>query len=109
MTANYFQIFGVPLALGRPFTAEEERPGADIRVAIISHPLWQQRGADPDMLGRPVRVNGEPFTVVGVAAEGFTGTSIPGPEVWLPLGAHDTFSTDATPAGARSARARRTS
>ena len=109
MTANYFQIFGLPLALGRPFTAEEERPGADIRVAIISHSLWEQRGADPSMLGRPVRVNGEPFTVVGVAPKGFTGTSIPGPEVWLPLGAHDAFRTEGAPAGRRSARARRTS
>ena len=88
-----------PLALGRPFTTEEERPGADIRVAIISYPLWEQRGADPNMLGRPVRINGEPFTVVGVAPKGFTGTSIPGPEVWLPLGAHETFSTEAAPAG----------
>ena len=50
------------------------------------------------MLGRLVRINGEHFTVIGVAHEGFTGTSIPGPEVWLPLGAHETFSTEA-PAG----------
>ncbi len=92
VTANYFQTFGLPLALGRPFIAEEERIGADIRVAIISYPLWQRRGADPGMVGRSIRVNGEQFTVVGVAPEGFTGTSIPGPEVWLPLGAHDTFS-----------------
>jgi predicted permease len=99
VTANYFQIFGVSLALGRPFTAAEERIGADVPVAIISHSLWQQRGADPNMLGRSVQVNGAQFTVVGVAAEGFTGTSIPGPEVWLPLGAHDLFNRDATPAG----------
>ena len=47
--------------------------------------------ATTNILGRPVRINGEPFTVIGVAAEGFTGTGIPGPEVWLPLGAHETF------------------
>lgn len=99
VTANYFQIFGLPLALGRSFTAEEERLGADIRVAIISYPLWERRGADPSVLGRPVRFNGAQFTVVGVAPEGFTGTSIPGPEVWLPLGAHETFRTEAAPAG----------
>ena len=99
VTANYFQIFGLPLALGRPFTAEEERLGADIRVAIISYSLWEQRGADPDMLGRLVRINGEQFTVVGVAPEGFAGTSIPGPEVWLPLGAHETFRTGGASAG----------
>jgi predicted permease len=99
VTANYFQIFGGSPALGRSFTTEEERPGADIPVAIISHSLWQQRGADPNTLGRSVQVNGAQFTVVGVAAEGFTGTSIPGPEVWLPLGAHDLFDREATPAG----------
>ena len=97
VTANYFQIFGMPLAHGRSFTVEEERPGAGIRVAIISYPLWEQLGADPGMLGRLVRISGEHFTVVGVAREGFAGTSIPGPEVWLPLGAHETFRTD--PAG----------
>ena len=58
----------------------------------VSYPLWQQRGADPNIVGRTVRVNGEPFTVVGVAPEGFTGTSIPGPDVWLPLGVHDAIS-----------------
>ena len=99
VTGNYFQVFGVPLALGRPFTAEEERPGADVPVAIISHALWQQRGADPNTLGGSIQVNGAPFTVVGVAVEGFTGTSIPGPQVWLPLGAHDLFDRDATAAG----------
>ena len=99
VTANYFQTFGASLALGRPFTTEEERPGADIPVAIVSHSLWQQHGADPSTIGRSVQVNGAPFTVVGVAAEGFTGTSIPGPGVWLPLGAHDLFNRDATPAG----------
>lgn len=95
VTANYFQIFGLPLARGRPFTIEEERLGADLSVAIISYPLWEQGGADPNVLGRPVRVNGEQFTVVGVAPKGFTGTSIPGPDVWLPLGAHDSSGTEA--------------
>jgi predicted permease len=99
VTANYFQTFGASLALGRPFTTGEERPGADIPVAIISHSLWQQRGADPNTLGRSVQVNGAQFTIVGVAAKGFTGTSIPGPEVWLPLGAHDLFDREDTSAG----------
>ncbi len=106
VTANYFQVFAAPLAHGRAFTAEEERPGAGIRVAIISYSLWEQLGADPDMLGRLVRINGEQFTVVGVARKGFAGTSIPGPEVWLPLGAHETFSTEdgaGPPFGAREA------
>jgi predicted permease len=85
VTANYFQLFGEPLALGRPFTAEDERLGRDVRVAIISYSLWQQHGAERSMIGRPVRINGEPFTVIGVAQRGFTGTGIPGPEVWTSL------------------------
>lgn len=97
VTANYFDIFGRSLAFGRPFTSEEERPGADIRVAIVSFGVWQQRGADPGIIGRSVRVNGETFTVIGVTAKGFTGTSIPGPEVWLPLGAYEIVDK---PAGA---------
>ena len=92
VTANYFSIFERPLALGRTFTADEVRLGADVRVAIISHLLWQQRGGDPGIVGQTVRINGEQFTVVGVAKEGFTGTGIPGPDVWLPLGAHDVLN-----------------
>src|SRR5688572_2577990 len=94
VTGNYFQVFGAPPAHGRTFTMEEERPGAGIRVAIISYPLWEQLGGGAATLGQLVRINGEPFTVVGVAREGFTGTSIPGPEVWLPLGAYETFSME---------------
>jgi predicted permease len=99
VTANFFQMFGVPPALGRPFTADEARPGAEIRVAIISHSLWRQRGADPNILGRPMQINGEPFTVIGVASQGFTGTGIPGPDVWLPLGVQGTLTTERVPAG----------
>jgi predicted permease len=104
VTANYFQVFGMPLAHGRAFTVEEERPGAGIHVAIIGYQLWEQLGADSGIQGRLVRISGEDFTVVGVAPEGFAGTSIPGPDVWLPLGAHETFSVrgqEGRPFGAR--------
>ena len=94
VTSNFFDVFGMPPAHGRSFTTEEERPGATIRVAVISYALWEQLGANPGLLGRMVRINGEEFTVVGVAREGFSGTSIPGPEVWVPLGAHATFSPE---------------
>jgi predicted permease len=86
VTANYFNLFGVPLAFGRPFTDEEERLGDKADVAIIGYSVWKQRGGDANMLGQSVRINGEPYTVIGVAAEGFTGTGIPGPGVWLPVG-----------------------
>lgn len=108
VTANYFQVFAAPPAHGRAFTAEEEQPEAGIRVAIIGYSLWEQRGADPDVLGRRVRINGDEFTVIGVAQKGFSGTSIPGPGVWLPLGVRETFRTNdgaGRPFGARDAHA----
>ena len=87
VSARYFDVFGTPLAFGRGFTADEERPGAGIRVAIISYALWEQLGQNPSVLNQVIRVDGEQFTIVGVAPEGFSGMSIPGPEVFLPLGA----------------------
>jgi hypothetical protein len=68
VTANYFQTFGAPLA--RTPVHRDERLEL-MSVAIISH-RWQRRG-DANTLGRTVRVNGDPFTVIGVTAEGFTG------------------------------------
>ena len=92
VTADYFRTFDVPLARGRAFTAVEEQPGSGVRVAVISHRLWEQRGASSSGSDDVVLLNGNPFTIVGVAARGFTGGSIPGPEVWLPLGADRAFS-----------------
>jgi predicted permease len=88
VTADYFQIFDVPLTLGRTFTPEEARLGSGSRVVIVSHRFWENRGANPNVLGDVVQINGEPFTVVGVARKGFSGTSLPGPEVWLPFGSN---------------------
>jgi predicted permease len=107
VTGNYFHVLSAPPAHGRSFTADEDRPGAGIRVAIISHQLSEQFGAGADTLGRLVRINGEQFTVVGVARDGFLGTGIPGPEVWLPLGVYKIFSRDdgASSFGARESHA----
>ncbi len=71
ISSNYFSVFGVQLAQGRPFTAQEEAQPTP--VAIVSHGWWRQHGASPDLIGRTIRVNGRPVTVVGVAPKGFTG------------------------------------
>ena len=102
ITANYFETFGVPLALGRAFTVAEEQPGANLPVAIVSHEYWVSVGRRPDILGETILVNAEPLTIVGVAAAGFTGSSVLfRPEVWLPLGLYGTVATDiaGTPSG----------
>ncbi|HMF57157.1 MAG TPA: ABC transporter permease, partial [Pyrinomonadaceae bacterium] len=66
VTANFFSLLGVSPALGRTFTAEEDRPGAN-KVAIISHGLWQSRyGGERSVVGRDILLNGEKYTVIGV-------------------------------------------
>jgi predicted permease len=94
VTTDYFQVVGVQPALGRTFTQQEEQLGSASRVAIVSYRFWQQQGADANLLGRVLRIDGEPFTVIGVAPKGFIGTSIPGPELWMPFGA-DVVARDA--------------
>lgn len=87
ITANYFDTLGIPLARGRAFTAAEERPGAAEPVVIVSHAHWRKTGFDPGLLGRTLRINGRPYTVVGIAPEGFSGTTaFVGPEFYFPLG-----------------------
>ncbi len=95
VSSNYFTTLGVSLAAGRPFTAAEERPGADVPVAIASYSTWRRRGLDPAFLGSTVSVNGMPFTVVGITPKGFAGTlTIVSPEWWFPLGAYDMLVND---------------
>jgi predicted permease len=91
--ANYFETFGVTLPLGRAFTAQEERPGADIPVVIVSHALWTRLGHPADIIGRDLQVNLRTFTVVGVAPEGFGGSMVlVTPELWVPTGMFETMS-----------------
>jgi putative ABC transport system permease protein len=80
---EFFEVMGVPPALGRPFALEDERPDSD--VAVISHGFWQsQFGGRPDVVGRAVLLDAQPFTVVGVMPRGFTFPHRE-VEVWRPL------------------------
>jgi len=86
-SGNYFDELGIQPFLGRFFgPAEDDQPGANA-VVVISHRLWRDRFAsDPNVLGRQVKLNGYPFTVVGVSAAGFTGTElILSADYWVPL------------------------
>jgi putative ABC transport system permease protein len=71
VTASFFPLLGVPPAMGRAFTAEEDRPGrAD--VVVMSHGLWRSRfAADPRIVGRRLRLDGVPRAVIGVMPPGF--------------------------------------
>jgi putative ABC transport system permease protein len=93
VSANYFDVLGRTPALGRTFTAEEDRPGADLPVVVVSHAFWRRAGQDAALLGGTIRVNERLFTVVGIAPPGFTGTStLFGPELFFPLGVADSLA-----------------
>src|SRR5262249_1861142 len=65
-SANYLDLLGVKVALGRNFLPEEERSGND-RVVILSHRFWKNRfNADPGIVGKSLTLNGNKFTVVGI-------------------------------------------
>jgi predicted permease len=87
VSGNYFSILGVNMALGRPILPEEDRVMGRDRVVVLSHNLWQRRfGADAGILGRSVVLNGQRYTVVGVAPAGFYGSERGiVSEFWAPL------------------------
>lgn len=95
ITANYFDTFGAPVARGRAFTMDEERPGSNIPVAILSHAMWSRLGSRDDAVGSTIRLNGREFSVVGVAAKGFGGSMVMiTPELFVPTGVYDAISND---------------
>ena len=71
VTPSFFRLIHVAPALGRTFSEEEGEP-ANAQRAVLSHALWQaQFGADPQVIGRDIRIDGQPFTIVGVMPRGF--------------------------------------
>lgn len=95
VTSDFFQTFGAPPVLGRVFTTDEEKPGADVPVAILSYTLWQRMGGRNDVLGQTISLNNRTFTVVGVAARGFGGKIVAiTPDAFVPLGMYDSLTND---------------
>jgi putative ABC transport system permease protein len=86
VTADFFPALGVPAALGRAFTTEEDQPGAN-QVVVLSDRFWHRRfGADPNIVGRTLRLDGENIKVVGVMPPGFDHPLLWGTvDVWRPL------------------------
>lgn len=82
-TEDFLRILGVSPLLGRDFTAADNKPGAH-KVALISHGIWQRDfGGVADILGKAVRINGAPATIIGVMPPGFTFPTTE--ELWIPL------------------------
>jgi putative ABC transport system permease protein len=90
-SADYFAVFGAPLAAGRTYTSDEDRPGGP-HVVVISNGLWRGRfGGDPAIIGKTIELTGDPYQIIGVLGPSFK-TEAP-LDVWLPLQA-DPNSTD---------------
>lgn len=84
-TASHFSLLGIELALGRTFTEQEEREGA--KVVIISHEVWQRLfGGDPEIVGRKVELDNEPWEIIGVMPAGYYDPIEPAPvALWIPV------------------------
>jgi predicted permease len=83
VTSNTFRLLRARPLLGRDFAAADEQPGAE-PVVIVRYELWERTfGADPDVIGRIVRIDGRPARIIGVMPRGFTFPSTQ--ELWMPL------------------------
>ena len=88
VTGSYFSVLGVEMVRGRGFLPEEDRPLAPEAVAVLNYVTWRnQFGGDPSIVGRSVRLDEIPFTIVGVAPESFAGTDPNRADFWSPLSA----------------------
>jgi predicted permease len=97
---NFFDVLGVRITQGRTFTAEEDRVGTEGShpVAILSQALWKTRfGQDSNIIGQKILLNGQAYSVVGVAPPDFHDAGALGsPDLWVPMMMHDQALTGVT-------------
>jgi predicted permease len=88
VSGNYFTLLGVNAALGRTFHPDEDLKATP--VIVVSYGFWERSlGRDPAIVGKSLTLNRTPFTVIGVAGRGFTGTVLGGnPSGWVPMSMH---------------------
>ena len=87
VSGNYFDVLGVRAAIGRTLTPADDARGSPVRVVVISYRLWQERfGADADVVGRSITLNGNSYDLIGVAPRGFRGALLgDASDAWLPM------------------------
>jgi predicted permease len=86
VSGNFFNVLQARPALGRFFLDEEDRTPKTHAVTVLSHQFWREHfNGDSTIISRAIVLNGTPFTVVGVAAEGFHGPSFTNVDVWVPI------------------------
>ena len=111
VSANYFSVLDVRMQRGQPFTPEADQVSLANPSVVISDAFWKRRlNADPDVVGKPLTLNGNSFTVVGITAPGFKGSDAAmATDLWVPItqwasivqptktGADNSEATDAKP------------
>lgn len=86
VSGGYFPVLGVKPLVGRLIESDDDVHGNGRTVAVLSHGYWKNRLGGQEVLNQPLRVNGQVFTIVGVAPKGFTGTTLgDNPEIFVPL------------------------
>ena len=87
VSGRYFSVMGVQQLVGRLLGPEDDVPGGGNPVAVLAYRFWQQKlGGGLDVLNQTIKVDGQPFTVVGIAPVGFTCTTVGSePGVFVPM------------------------
>src|SRR5256714_4504549 len=84
---NYFSLMGVKPFRGRFYSAEEARPNANVPVVVASYGFWKRMGGRNDFVGSTLQINVQPYNVIGISPEGFSGASaLIAPDIWVPFG-----------------------
>src|SRR5256714_2523380 len=84
---NYFPMMGVQPFRGRFYNTEECKPNANMAVVVTSYGFWKCNGGHDNFVGSTLYINGQPYTVIGIAPEGFSGANaLIAPDIWVPLG-----------------------
>jgi predicted permease len=97
VAANYFSLLGAEMAVGRGFLPEEVRTPMTHPVVVLSHYFWERAfHSNPQIIGQPLRVAGQPFIIIGVTAREFVGTAPNRPACWLPLMMRDALEPAAS-------------
>jgi putative ABC transport system permease protein len=92
VSGSLFSVLGVPALLGRTLRPDDNQPGANRHVVVLSYGLWQQRfGSDPNMIGGKIMLDGVATEVVGVMPKGFTYPA--GRALWTPLEYNENFTS----------------
>ena len=96
VNGDFFPVLGVPAVLGRTFTAQDDQPGCGSPGAVISYAFWQREfGGDAGVLGRSVRLEGRPVSILGVTPPSFFGVEVGNRyDVALPVCADPLFAED---------------